>query len=165
MSRIHAATSLIIATLAPAILGAACTSGAGGNSVTDSGFSGRAGSETGTWSGTGGCAVPSGAMSARDGVISAGPFDDNLRWLQEDGSKLWVATSVDQDATGADTSAERINSTTPPLLVHRGPDMLAIPDGRPPGLFFPGSFHLPGTGTWKISVTIGPDTGCFLVKV
>lgn len=30
-------------------------------------------------------------------------------------------------------------------------------------IFYPGTVRLPEQGAWRITVTIGPDTGCFLV--
>lgn len=112
------------------------------------------------------CVDATDLTDAKDGPISAGPFAGNARyWLQEQGSKLWVATSVEQKPTTANIRAQRLGTNEPPVLVHRGPDTIAVPSGDPPGLFFPGVFSLPGPGTWTITVSIGPDSGCFLVRV
>lgn len=113
-----------------------------------------------------GCVDASGLTTAKDGVISAGPFKENRGyWRQQHGTKLWVATSVDQKPTTAVISAERLNATTQSVVKRRGPGTIATPDGDPPGLFFPGVVRLPLHGTWQITVTIGKDSGCFRVHV
>lgn len=33
------------------------------------------------------------------------------------------------------------------------------------GSFYPGAFRIPSAGRWILSVTIGADTGCFMVTV
>lgn len=99
---------------------------------------------------------------AHDGVISAGPFKENEgRWL--DGTKLWVETSIDQKPTSATIRATRLDATATVVTKRRGKDTIAVLDGDPPGLFFPGVLQLPHHGNWKINVTIGRDVGCFLV--
>lgn len=109
---------------------------------------------------TTGCVPTAGLSDARDGVISAGPFKENVgRWL--DGTKFWVATSVDQAQTSATIRATSIDG--PAQVVTQKRDSTAVRDGNPPGLFFPGELQLPDEGSWKIDVTIGGDVGCFLV--
>lgn len=113
-----------------------------------------------------GCVDTAGLTTAKDGVISAGPFKENRGyWRQEQGTKLWVATSVDQKPTTAIIRTEQLNATRQPIVKRRGPDTIATPDGDPPGLFFPGGVRLPRHGTWQITVTIGKDSGCFRVHV
>lgn len=112
------------------------------------------------------CVAADDLVSAQDGPISAGPFAGQQEyWLQPQGTKLWVASSVNQEPTSATIRAQRIDTTDPPVVVHRGPDTIAVPTDDPPGLFFPGLFRLPARGTWSIDVTIGSDSGCFLVHV
>jgi hypothetical protein len=107
---------------------------------------------------------------AQDGVISAGPFRQNKgHWVS--GTKFWVATSVSQKKTAAKISAERVGATGK-VTERRGKSTIAKP--VPPsgkrssstpssGLFFPGAIRLPKHGMWKINVSIGKDSGCFLV--
>lgn len=105
-------------------------------------------------------------MTARDGAISAGPFEANRGyWRAEHGTKFWVATSVNQKPTTAVIHAERLHSTAPPIVKRRGPDTIATLGGDPSGLFFPGLLRLPQHGIWQITVTIGKDSGCFRVHV
>lgn len=116
------------------------------------------------------CVVATDLTTASDGVISAGPFKENHGyWLQKNGTKLWVKTSVDQKPTAATIRAQRLNATSQPIVQHRGTDTIAVLDGdatgSATGLFFPGSLRLPEPGTWKLTVTIGPDSGCFLIRV
>ncbi|TWP31774.1 hypothetical protein [Leekyejoonella antrihumi] len=113
-----------------------------------------------------GCVATAGLMTARDGVISAGPFKANRGlWRAEQGTKFWVETSVNQKPTAAVIRAQLLNSSTQSMVTRRGPDAIATPDGDPPGLFFPGNLRLPRHGTWQITVTIGKDSGCFRVHV
>lgn len=112
------------------------------------------------------CVAADDLVSAKDGKISAGPFVGQQEyWLQPQGTKLWVASSVNQEPTSATIRAQRIDTADPPVVVHRGPDTIAVQGGDLPGLFFPGLFRLPARGTWSIAVTIGADSGCFLVHV
>lgn len=113
-----------------------------------------------------GCVNATDVVSAKDGVISAGPFKSNRgRWQQAQGTKFWVATSVDQKPTAAIIHAQRLNTNASPVVDRRGTDRIATTSDDPPGLFFPGPLRLAHPGTWKITVMIGSDSGCFLVRV
>lgn len=112
-----------------------------------------------------GCVEATGKDTAHDGVISAGPFRDDQNWTAQ-GGKLWVETSVEQDRTGAVIRAERTDGAGSPVVVRRGWEERATPDVDGfTGLFFPGAIRLPRKGTWRIRVTIGADSGCFLMTV
>ncbi len=111
-----------------------------------------------------GCVDTAGLMKATDGVISAGPFKANRgHWRAKQGTKLWVATSVNQKRTTAVIRAQRLDSSMQPIVTRR--HLIATPEGDPPGLFFPGLLRLPRHGIWQITVTIGNDSGCFRVDV
>lgn len=113
-----------------------------------------------------GCVNATDLASAKDGVISAGPFKSNRgRWQQAQGTKLWVATSVDQKPTAATIHAQRLSTNAPSVVNRRGTDRIATPGDDPSGLFFPGAPRLAHRGTEKITVMIGSDADCFLVRV
>ena len=104
--------------------------------------------------------------SATDGMIEAGPFHDNAAyWAQPQGTKFWVGSRRDDHGhpPGATIRAEPLDGGHPAVTVHRPPreqvrnrDLLA---------FYPGAFRIPSTGPWRITVTIGPDHGCFITQV
>lgn len=136
---------------------ASCTTGSGAARPTASQSRASASSA--------GCVEATGKDTAHDGVISAGSFLDDQNWTAQ-GGKLWVETSVEQDRTGAVIRAERTDGAGSPVVVRRGWEEHATPDVDGfTGLFFPGAIRLPRTGTWRITVTIGADSGCFLMIV
>lgn len=102
---------------------------------------------------------------AADGEISAGPFDRSQQnhWGDAGGTKLWVATSVDQAPTAATIEIQQVagDDPVPTTKQTRGTDQIAQ-TGKS-GLFYPGVIRLPKPGSWRLIVTIGADTGCFLV--
>ena len=104
------------------------------------------------------------ADGAAQGSIKAGPLAVNTtHWRGPRGAKFWVGSTRPQPPTGATIVAERLNGPAAPVRVERGVDQIAtVADLQ---LFYPGLVRLPEPGRWKLTVTIGQDTGCFVVAV
>lgn len=120
----------------------------------------------GSTAATAACVDATRKYNAKDGVISAGPFDVNQgHWGQPNGTKLWVATSVDQPPTAATIVVAQLDGgkSVETAKQTRGTDQIAEPAGAGSGLFYPGTIRLASPGTWRLTVTIGGDTGCFQV--
>jgi hypothetical protein len=96
------------------------------------------------------------------GVIHAGPFADNRgQWGAIRGAKLWVgSTRATARPTGAVIRATRPGVRT--VVQRRPPEAIAFVDDL--AVFYPGVIRLPGGGSWRLHVRIGPDRGCFLVS-
>lgn len=83
------------------------------------------------------------------------------------GPKFWVK-SLDKDAKSAVISAAPISPpgmSAPPAQT-RGPGQIVFPPGsspKDPRAFFQGTYRLPSAGRWRLTVTIGDASGCFLV--
>jgi hypothetical protein len=111
-----------------------------------------------------GCIDGTATADATHGLISAGPLAPNSGyWRQPQGTKLWVASARDQPPTSAYIEARRLDAPADPVRVQRGPDQLASTPSA--ALFYPGSFRIPEQGRWQITVRIGRDNGCFVVRV
>jgi hypothetical protein len=111
-----------------------------------------------------GCIDGTAVADGTQGFISAGPLAENAGyWRQPEGTKLWVASARDQPPTTAYIEARRLEAPAEPVRKRRGPDELAtVPNAA---LFYPGSFRIPQRGRWQITVRIGRDNGCFVVRV
>lgn len=112
-----------------------------------------------------GCVDGTAAENGTQGVIRAGPLASNTGyWRQPQGAKLWVASDRDQPPTSAYIEARRLDAPAKPVRERRrAPDRLEIV--RNAALFYPGSFRIPQQGRWQITVRIGRDNGCFVVRV
>lgn len=111
-----------------------------------------------------GCIDGTAVADGTQGLISAGQFADNSGyWRQPKGAKLWVSSARDQPPTTAYIEARRLDAPAEPVRERRGPDQLAIVPNA--ALYYPGSFRIPQQGRWKITVWIGRDNGCFVVRV
>lgn len=136
----------------------AAAAGCTQSSARDGGISNPSGTDTD-------CVEAANTDIAADGEISAGPFDlsQQNHWGDAGGTKLWVATSVDQAPTTATIAIEQVTGDDPVRTTKqtRGTDQIAQ-TGKS-GLFYPGVIRLPKPGSWRLIVTIGADTGCFLV--
>jgi hypothetical protein len=100
-------------------------------------------------------------LEAVAGRIHAGPFAGNRdHWTQPHGTKLWVGSSRDRPPAPALIDGVWKDGN---FQVHqrRGVDQLAIVEGLP--LFYPGTLRLPKSGSWRLTITIGQDQGCFVV--
>jgi hypothetical protein len=111
-----------------------------------------------------GCVDGTAVADGYQGFISAGPLADNSGyWRQPQGAKLWVASARDQPPTSAYIEARPLDAKAKPVKERRGPDRLAIVPNA--ALFYPGGFRIPQQGRWQITVRIGRDNGCFMVRV
>lgn len=120
--------------------------------------------------GVGGCAAPagpscvdtSGVTTAASGVIQAGPVDINRGyWTQPQGTKFWVGSDHPGPNGGADLTAVRADGTGDPIRRLRTPDQIAEVNSL--ALFYPGTFGVPSHGDWRLTVTISPNVGCFVI--
>jgi len=99
---------------------------------------------------------------AISGQIHAGPFDLNHgRWTQAKGTKLWVGSGRPGPNTGAVLRAVSLDEQRQEIEQQRSPESAGGVRGL--ALFFPGALRLPQAGNWRLEVTIGNDTGCFLI--
>lgn len=105
--------------------------------------------------------VPISGTTGADGAIQAGPFDlpAYQSFTSPAGSKLWVGSTRDALKTGASLTAVRLDQASSPVTQIRGPDTAAQVINLP--VFYPGALHLPSAGRWRLTVSIGADTGCF----
>jgi hypothetical protein len=104
------------------------------------------------------------ADGAAQGPIKAGPLAVNTtHWRGPRGAKFWVGSTRPQPPTSATIVAERLNGPAAPVRVERGVDQIATVAGLQ--LFYPGLVRLTEPGRWKLTVTIGQDSGCFVVAV
>ncbi|MDQ2848492.1 MAG: hypothetical protein M3Y77_19590 [Actinomycetota bacterium] len=112
-----------------------------------------------------GCVDTSHLTNAVSGAIQAGPFDLNKgQWGNlPDGTKFWVGSTAASDHTDAYLRAEQADGRAAPVEQYR--PFFPQPSMTDLGSFYPGGFRLPSAGRWILSVTIGDDTGCFLVAV
>jgi hypothetical protein len=104
-----------------------------------------------------------GLSSARSGRLSAGPFSENSgHWTDVRGAKLWVASTVDEP-TGATAiiTADQVGTSRSVRVERNATERAQVPTVP---TFFPGLLRLPAHGNWRIHVTIGKQTGCFLVR-
>lgn len=101
--------------------------------------------------------------NATDGAIEAGPFQRNQGyWSRPQGTKLWVASTRELPATvDATIRLTPVHDAGRSQTIVRPASTRAKVDSVP--TFCPGLLRLPRPGYWRITVTIGPDTGCFLV--
>ena len=107
----------------------------------------------------GSCPDVSGWLAATIGVLSMGPFtEDVLRAQPKDVllRKLWVASQRE----GMDEA----------ILTVTDPTGVPTRQTRPPGMdfvagakqFYAGGIHIGGSGPYRIDLTIGPDTMCIV---
>lgn len=99
---------------------------------------------------------------ATSGKIHAGPFDLNRgSWTLPKGTKLWVGSERPGPSTGAVLRAVARDEQRQEIEQQRSPESAGGVQGL--ALFFPGALRLPHVGNWRLEVTIGNDTGCFLI--
>jgi hypothetical protein len=110
------------------------------------------------------CVEATNLNAAISGSISAGPFDASQgQWSQPDGTKVWVSSAVDGPNNGATIRAHRADGTATDVVDRRSPEQSALDeDGE---LFYPGTLRLPTEGSWRIEISIGADSGCFLLTI
>ncbi len=100
---------------------------------------------------------------ATSGKIHAGPFDLNRgSWTLPKGTKLWVGSERPGPHTGAVLRAVALDEQRQEIDQQRSPESAGGVEGL--ALFFPGALRLPHAGNWRLEVTIGNDTGCFLIN-
>lgn len=112
-----------------------------------------------------GCVDTSHLTNAVSGAIHAGPFDLNDgQWGNlPHGTKLWVGSTAASDHTDAYLRAEEADGRAAPVEQHR--PFFPQPSMTDLGSFYPGAFRIPSAGRWILRVTIGNETGCFVVTV
>lgn len=108
------------------------------------------------------CTQTAALSSARSGQISAGPFEQNAgHFTDARGAKFWVASMVKEPSgVTATITAEQL-SVGRSVRVERSASQRAQVSDFP--TFFPGLLRLTAHGDWRINVTIGEQTGCFVV--
>jgi hypothetical protein len=110
------------------------------------------------------CVAATQLNAATSGSISAGPFSaTGDEWSLPDGTKFWVSSSVHGPNNGAEIRAQSVDGSATGVVDRRPPEQIARVEGA--ALFFPGALRLPTKGPWRIEVTIGDDTGCFLLTI
>lgn len=109
------------------------------------------------------CTSGGAKLGAKSGKVHAGPFGSNHGfWAQPQGTKFWVGSDRDTDhPTGATIRTSLLGQPHAGSTTHRRADQIASVSNM--AIFYPGALRLPEPGEWRITVTIGPDTGCFLV--
>jgi hypothetical protein len=108
------------------------------------------------------CVEATNLNAATSGSISAGPFDASQgQWSQPGGTKLWVSSAVDGPNNGAMIRAHRVDGAATDVVARRTQGAVDE-DGA---FFFPGALRLPIGGSWRIEVSIGADSGCFLLTI
>jgi hypothetical protein len=81
-------------------------------------------------------------------------------WWRLGGTKFWVRSDNTGPAQGARLVLTRIGSYSAATTVWRPPDSVGSSAGQPQ--FYPGLLQVPEGGQWRLDVSIGPHTGCFL---
>jgi hypothetical protein len=110
------------------------------------------------------CVEATNLNAATSGSIRAGPFDaSQAGWIQPDGAKLWVTSAVDGPNNGAMIRAHRADGAATDVVDRRPPGQSALDEDG--SLFYPGVLRLPTGGSWRIEVSIGADSGCFLLTI
>jgi hypothetical protein len=110
------------------------------------------------------CVEATNLNAATSGSISAGPFDASQdQWSQPDGTKLWVGSAVDGPNNDAMIRAHRVDGAATDVVDRRPPEQGALDEDG--AFFFPGALRLPTGGSWRIEVSIGADSGCFLLTI
>jgi len=137
-----------------AFLGAGCAAAPNGHYATTS---------SPTSSAEFGCTTVGEESVAVSGVIRAGPFLPELRpdFTSGPGGKLWVGSTTPGPRMGATLIAQGVADGTI-VRQHRPAEPVSTVSGL--ALFYPGVLRLAATGTWRLTVQIGSDTGCFLFQ-
>lgn len=114
----------------------------------------------------GSCVRATGVPIAHDGRVLAGPFTlENLDALDAlpDGTKVWVESTSRRDISTAVIEAASLEGPSKLRQVRTPSQRATLDDGT--RNFWPGLLRLPGAGRWRVTISIGPDTGCFLIDV
>lgn len=108
------------------------------------------------------CTQTEGLSSARSGQISAGPFEENAgHFTDARGAKFWVASTIDEPtAVTATITADQVGTSRSVRVERTATERAQVSDFP---TFFPGLLRLTAHGDWRIQVTIGKQTGCFVV--
>ncbi|MEV0592794.1 hypothetical protein [Nonomuraea cavernae] len=109
-----------------------------------------------------------GEKGASAGGVRAGPFGAALRRQSGGVAKFWVAQARRRGPADALIKVDHVDSGTVAYYVRDAAATATTlgDDGRPTkDKIYPGSVLLPADGRIRITITIGPASGCFALTL